>query len=306
MLKKISIIIPSLNEGDETLKTVESIKEFSNMRDIEIIVIDDYSDTGKWVDLPKYVHVIKNNFRLGRPISIQKGIDVAKYEAIMILNARMRFTQGWFEKYITHLNKYPEGLVCATCVYLNYGDDKITDEKVRKYGSTIKLFDPNAKFKVFNNNWNTLPPENGIVDVCLGASTAMTKKWWNHIHGLKGLQSWGSADAFLSMKTYMAGGESRILLDCEIGNIFRANYYEGEKQLKYKQHYPANPADTVCNKMFMIYTLLPRDRINLIYELKKCKGYEMALHWFVNNMGIMEKERQYIRSIRKRSLTFNN
>ena len=307
MLKKISIIIPSLNEGDELVKTISSINKAAKRSLYEVIVIDDASDTGKWADPPQWVKVLHNDERLGRPASVQKGVDAARYEAIIVLNARMRFTEGWIEKYLKNLNENPESLICATCVYLNYGDDEITDDKPRKYGSTLTFYDPDAKFVVFNNHWNTAKGSAALkeVDVCLGASTATTRKWWDHIHGLRGLHAWGSADAFLAVKTRMAGGKCYVMTDCEIGNIFRSDYYEGEKKIKYKQHYPASPVDTVMNKMFMIYTLLPRDKQWLVYKLKKCRGYEMALHWYANRIGEMEKERQYIRSIRKRSLTFN-
>ena len=49
MKSKLSIIIPSLNEGDQTLKTVESIKQTAKKANYEIIVINDYSDTVKFV-----------------------------------------------------------------------------------------------------------------------------------------------------------------------------------------------------------------------------------------------------------------
>jgi len=300
MYQKISIIIPSVNEGEQMIKTVQSIQDTVPKGKYEIIVINDGSDT--WEKIPG-VTTIHHEITQGRPVSVHEGVEKAKYEAILILNARMRFTEGWLDKYIDHLNKYPEGLVCATCVYLSYGDEEITDDKPRKYGSSLAIYDSHSKLKFFNNKWNTDYPEDGIVDVCLGASTAMTKKWWNKIHGLKGLYSWGSADAFLALKTKLAGGKCRVMKDVEIGNIFRGDYYEGEKKIKTKQHYPASPTHTIYNKMYMLYILFPNE-VDRIYEYSKMTGWKLALLMWVNNLGRMKAERNYLNSIKKLTLKF--
>lgn len=298
MKTKLSIIIPSCNEGEQTLKTVESIKETTKKSNYEIIVINDYSDTGKWEALPRYVRVIENGTRLGRPASIQRGIEAAKHEKVLILNARMRFRDdNWVDRYIKELDK-EKGLVCSTCVYLSFDDDNITDEKTRKYGANVKLYNKDSATKLLNLCWNHEKPGNGTVNVCLGATTATTQTWWKYIHGLRGLNSWGSADAFLSLKTWMAGGQCRIMTDVEIGNVFRK-----------KQHYPYNGIDTVYNKMYIIYVLFPtgcRQYVEPNYEkskeFRKSVFYQLALLWYVNTLGQMEKERKYLRSIRVKNV----
>lgn len=332
---KLSIIIPSCNEGEQTLKTVQSIKATAKKSNYEIIVVNDYSDTGKWVELPKYVRVIENPTRLGRPGSIQVGIDKAKYENILILNARMRFREDdWVDKYIEALKGH-KGLVCATCIYLTFDNvyiaigeknhifsvkdysleslkrhlqregieydtiiedtgDAINDYKQRKYGANVNLYDKESRFKLFNLSWNHGMPENGIVNVCLGATTATTQTWWRYIHGLQGLNSWGSADAFLSLKTWMAGGQCRVMGDVEIGNVFRR-----------EQHYPFNPIDTLYNKMYVLHTLMPMKYRGYILpndplskEFRRFKHYELALHWYLNTLGLIEQEKKYLKSIR--------
>jgi glycosyltransferase involved in cell wall biosynthesis len=328
---KLSIIIPSCNEGEQTLKTVQNIKENCKKSNYEIIVINDYSDTGKWVNLPKYVKTIENPTRLGRPASLQVGIDNAKYENILMLNARMRFNSDFVESYLQELKKH-KGLLCSACVYLTFEDvwvvkgekthifsvrdydrkalekhlksikyesiyrekgDEITENKQRKFGANINFYDPDSRFKFFNLSWNNTKPEDGRVNVCLGASTATTKSWWSYIHGLKGLHSWGSADTFLSLKTWIAGGQCRIL-DCEIGNIFRR-----------AQHYPFNPIDTLYNKMYMTHVLMPMKYRKYMLpnepenkKFKLFKHYQLALNWYLNTLGKIEQERQYIKSIR--------
>ncbi len=334
MKTKLSIIIPSLNEGDQTLKTVQSIKANAKKPNYEIIVVDDYSDTGKWVELPKYVKFIKNPTRLGRPASIQRGIEAAQHDNILMLNARMRFTEGFVDKYLEAIKKNKDSLICSTCVYLTPEDvwivkgekthvfstkdydkkalekylekediqyssilrekgDEISDNKQRKFGANVTYFDPESRMKIINMKWNHKKPEDGLVNVCLGASTATTKQWWEHIHGLQGLHSWGSADVFLSLKTWVAGGKC-IVMDGEVGNIFRK-----------EQHYPYNGIDTIYNKMYITYVLLPmsyRKYVEPQYKesklFRKSSYYELALNWYIDTLGQMEKERQYIRSIR--------
>ena len=41
---KLSIIIPSLNEGDNTLRTLESLYSVENADNMDVIVLDDLSD----------------------------------------------------------------------------------------------------------------------------------------------------------------------------------------------------------------------------------------------------------------------
>jgi glycosyltransferase involved in cell wall biosynthesis len=288
-LNKISIIIPAVNEGAYIEQTIETLYAVEDTRKFEVIIVDDCSTEPINIER-KGVKVLRNTEWSGRPISVQRGIDAAKYENIVVFNARMVFHMPWIDEYCKALKEYE--MVCATCVYLNADNQVVTDDCTRKYGANVELISKESKIGALKVQWNGTCPENELVNVCLGATTATTKKWWKHIHGLKGLHAWGTADAFISLKTWMAGGRCRVLKNVEIGNIFRST-----------QHYAYDPAATVYNKMYVIYTLLPmkyhKDAIN---ALKKATGYALALNWAMNTLGQIEKERKYYQSITKKSV----
>ena len=89
---KLSIVIPSLNEGKNIHQTIDSLYEFTK-KNFEVIVVNDCTDSYLWEDLPKRrgLKVIHNTERLGRPQSVQRGIEAARHEKFVVFNARMRF-----------------------------------------------------------------------------------------------------------------------------------------------------------------------------------------------------------------------
>ena len=91
----ISIIFPAFNEEKSIKKTISSTKEIlrkNNINPFEIIIIDDGSaDKTFEIALNENVNVIKNPHNLGYGISLKKGIDAAKYETLIIMDADLTY-----------------------------------------------------------------------------------------------------------------------------------------------------------------------------------------------------------------------
>jgi hypothetical protein len=68
----------------------------------------------------------------------------------------------------------------------------------------------------FKDEDNVIP-----VPVLLGACYICSVKFWNKIHGLEGLLSWGQDETLLSLKTWLAGSKILLIKDMIFGHIYR-------------------------------------------------------------------------------------
>ncbi|MGB1312192.1 MAG: glycosyltransferase family 2 protein [Bizionia paragorgiae] len=85
---KVSIIIPVYNQIVYTLNCLYSIKEECEQNNVEIIVINDCStdDTLKRLNTVEGISVITNEENLGFLKNINKGIEAAKGDYVLLLN----------------------------------------------------------------------------------------------------------------------------------------------------------------------------------------------------------------------------
>ena len=65
-------------------------------------------------------------------------------------------------------------------------------------------------------NKNLIP-----ISCCMGAVYASNKTWWNRIDGLKGLAKWGQDEPYMSIKTWLAGGQVFLIKDWCVGHLYR-------------------------------------------------------------------------------------
>lgn len=104
---KLSIIIPSYNTCEMTIRLVKSIK---NLKDREIIVVDNGSKDGTVREIRKMreIRVIENSTNLGFAKAINQGLKDAKGEFLLLLNSDTEAPQGMIEKMVEYLKNHPE------------------------------------------------------------------------------------------------------------------------------------------------------------------------------------------------------
>jgi len=288
----LTVVISSINECEQIRETVKSIQETS---DAQIIVIDDCS----YPKVPKMqgVRLLRNNLRKGRPANMDRGVELARTPFIFLANARMRFKKGW-DKVVEQLKKEPETIFCTTSVCLDYKNlDMNTDKK--RYGAEIHYCyrDILKGNQILEPRW--LPPkEEDIYEVpcVLGANYFITKKWYKHLKGFEGLQTWGGMDVFLSLKSWMAGGACKIIKSIEIGNIYRDEIFPD----KYKYTFIVD--DKYWNQVFTAFTLLQwGEATELLRKLHSKPHYTMLVNRIMEFMPIIQQYRQYFNNIKKRN-----
>ncbi|MDD5736880.1 MAG: glycosyltransferase family 2 protein [Candidatus Omnitrophica bacterium] len=88
-----SVIVPAYNCGEVIVKTIEALKKQSlPAEDIEVIVVDDASTDGTRAAVERYakdgsVKYLRNDERLGSGVARNRGLENAKGEYIMFLDA---------------------------------------------------------------------------------------------------------------------------------------------------------------------------------------------------------------------------
>ncbi|MFA7219284.1 MAG: glycosyltransferase [Synergistaceae bacterium] len=246
-MKDISIIMPFLNEREEPQNTIDSIYQTAHPKRFEIIAIDDCSDEASKIYESKEIKIVRNKHRIGVDACRQLGAEMATSPNLFIIDAHMRFPKGWMSRMISNIQSEPSTLWCTTCMGLGYGNMDLHRSRDRYRGADIVLL--NGSQEILEPKWrNVHAPGKYEIPCVLGANYGISKSWFEHIHGLKGLKMWGGSEMFMSLKTWMAGGCCKIDTDIHIGHKFRDNapYATGAWNITY-------------NKLYICDTILPND-----------------------------------------------
>lgn len=273
---KLTLIIPFLNEKEEVIKTVQSIRFFVKEK-VDIMVINDQSNDGYQYreELAPYnIIYIYNIERKGVAASRDYGISLCKTPYFLLLDAHMRFYDGeWVDKIVDLLDKEDRRLLCCQTRFLQKDEKGVVslDRKCPKTFGAHILFNKEHYYPyLFWNYIENKPGENiEPIPAVLGAGYAASKRYWGRIGGLKGLMSYGCDEVYMSLKAWMEGGECLLLKDIEIGHIYR-------KTSPFKR----NSDEEVYNHLLITHLLFPQS----LY----CKAHALALYknWAICNAAI--------------------
>lgn len=99
---RASIIIPVYNQLDYTEKCLEYVERYTDLRNNEIIIVDNASSDGTeeyFRQKKKYIY-IQNNNNMGFPKAANRGIRRALGAYYVVLNNDVLVTKGWLERLI--------------------------------------------------------------------------------------------------------------------------------------------------------------------------------------------------------------
>jgi glycosyltransferase involved in cell wall biosynthesis len=245
----LSIIIPA---RDESLLwfTIQRLKETRGKMPLEIIVMDDGSQTK--YDLPHSesdctIRLFRREDSLGVDASRDAGILKASNPACLVIDGHCNFwgeLNPWPEILVTHATEYPQDFGCCVCVGLagpdrydmhGYWFDDHGKHRFRQhdrcYGAHIRLKDHDGSAnRIFCDKWNSNPDlchgvKQGMVQEVgcpLGGAYLLNREWY--LDGLKrpwhGLKGWGTSEIALALPNWLMGGRN-VLLPVEIGHAFR-------------------------------------------------------------------------------------
>jgi glycosyltransferase involved in cell wall biosynthesis len=302
MLKKLTIIIPFLNEGIEIENTLKSIRKTAS-DNVEIVIINDDS-TDKFnyqLVAEKYnatYHL--NTERKGVAQSRDIGVSLIKTPYFLLIDGHMRFYENnWWDEFATNLEIDDRAVYCGNCIPLSDNGKIIKKYKLSKtYGAFVK-FDQCNPSEILDPKWisadtdiDNPTPE---IPCVLGASYALSVRYWNYIKGLNGLRYYGSDETFLSMKIWLEGGRCILLKNIAIGHIFRNT-----------APYLVTHPDIIYNKLFIAKTIFPEKAKEI--ELKIKENYR-GDYYLVNSLFEKKKEQiqldvNYYREIFTKDFSF--
>lgn len=305
-MKELTVVMPFLNEGNEPIRTIESIYATAPSELFSVIVIDDASSI-ETRGFEKFddVTYVRNETRIGVGASLTKGAYLAETPFIAIFDAHMRFrNDNWCEQLIAALRREPRTVFCTGCVGLNKGNPEVNVENANAatyYGATVVLYAYNDGPENFRNiieakwlNSKSMPNLKDELEIpcVLGANYGVSSEWFRRIKGFEGLRMWGTLTPFISLKSWLAGGKCKIIPSIGIGHYFRriAPYITPSHYLLY-------------NKMFAAKTIFPEP---LATDLVTFLGYNNDVAIAKKRIEADEKKiqeyREYYDSIFEKSI----
>lgn len=219
-MKKLTLIIPFLNEGDEVRKTVGSMLPTAGT-EIDLILVNDASTDGyDYRSIAKNYNAfyIEHTQRKGVATSRDEAIGLCRTPYFLLLDAHMRsYTTGWACLLLEILEHYKQTIFCCQTLPLDT-DGKLTTGKPSGYGAYIDFADLSVKWNAVDTN-----PGNALLPIgcLLGASYATSTHYWKYLKGLTGLRSYGYDEQLISLKCWLAGGSCYLIKEIVFGHIFR-------------------------------------------------------------------------------------
>lgn len=249
---KLTIIITCLDDYQECQSTIASIRSTAGDKP-EIIVVDDASQIPLTLE-DKNCLLLRNEERAGVAGSRHLAALHATGDLLLLVDAHMRFENGWYEAAMQRAKDRPTTMHCCTCIHLTPGNMDMAKAKGEYNGASINFYGPDRNkpdlTQFVEGIW--LPPKPGDdfpIACVMGASYLMPKDFFLHVGGLRLLRDWGYDEPYLSLKWWLAGGDIRILKTVRIGHQFRqqSSYRTDTWKLWY-------------NRLVIIKTCLPSSR----------------------------------------------
>lgn len=238
----VSIVITYHNEGQPFIEEcVAQVHKTCRLSAYEVIVVDDCSD----VPLsPLPATIVRNPVNIGVGGSFDRGIEEARGDIIIMMGDDMRFLDnGWALKLVRDVEEHPNGIICTRCVGLRREDMDIEKRKRTRpngHGCNLLL---HYKNDILCAQWAPKRKETIYkVPVVMGACYGFRKEWFKHIDGWNMYRGKGALEAFLSMKSWIFGGECLVDRTIATGHIYRD-----------KDEHKRKLSDEYYNKLLMDY-----------------------------------------------------
>ena len=226
--KALTAIIPCYNEGEELENTLKSLRDTVGQQ-VKVMVVDDCScDSFDYAQIAlKYdARYVRNTKRIGPAGSKEKGVRLCETDYFIIFDAHMRFYQhDWHQIIINELDKGQHLLLCCQTKVLSKQDGVVREkDSEHAYGAYLHMgLDALIPAARWNCNPHKETLDQGVIPCVLGASYASSVSHWRQIRGLEGLLGYGSEEPYLSLKTWLSGGQCRLLDKIVVGHIYKEN-----------------------------------------------------------------------------------
>jgi GT2 family glycosyltransferase len=212
---ELSVIVPALNEGDNLRGTVAGLNGTLPPKS-EIIVVDDGSTDGgcDFLRGTRTVRLLEPDIpgqRLGAPAARNKGAAAASGEVLIFLDAHVDVTPGWAEPLIAAALEPSVGAAAPGISVIGRPDC---------CGFGLRFSDAGLGVE-----WLPPPGEDAEAPLLPGACLTIRRALFEELGGFDtGLIRWGSEDAELSLRLWMAGYALRLVPEVTVAHLFREHH----------------------------------------------------------------------------------
>lgn len=291
-MKKLTVIIPFLNEGAEVEKTVASVLSTAS-GSVDVILINDASTDGYAYRAVAERHgcrYVEHIRRAGVAASRDEGVRLAQTPCVLLLDAHMElYDRGWDDNITALLCSNTNALLCAQTQAL------LPDRTAKGVSSCEGArVDYAAGIKARWQPAGSAVRQQGNlceVECVLGAAYAMRKDYYELLHGLRGLRSYGADEEFLSLKVRWAGGRCLLVKGWVAGHIYRAGA---------PAPYASSSVDSCYNRLLiaeLLYAGAAQRQLLLWIEQRYREAYPEAYGRIMASYGWVMRERAYLWNI---------
>ncbi|WP_287131648.1 glycosyltransferase [Bacteroides sp.] len=296
MSKKLTVIIPFLNEGMEVAHTVASIRQYAADR-VEILVINDASNhlyDYEEMLKPYSATYLRNEERLGIAACRDLGVSLIQTPYFLFLDAHMRFyREGWAEQIADYLDEDDRRLLCCqTYALVKDESDEVIPLSGRgvSYGAYISFQDAN----LLSPKWiftEDPEPEKELIDIpCVfGAAYAASKRYWIYLRGLEGLIRYGFDETYISLKVWLEGGRCQLIKNIEAGHIYRT-----------RSPYRVCQDELMYNRLWIAALLLPDELEEKVFSICRHQNeplYQKMLQLLDEHKDLLAELKEHYKQI---------
>lgn len=247
ILPKVSLVIPTHNEGQDVLDTVDCILRHSGHALQQLIVVDDGSTDHSASALKKLAATGKIELHVGQGLGAigarNKGASMASGDIIGFIDAHCYTPQDWLTPLLTvfveqpHISALSPVISCTkNLMAKGYGATWIDDELAM--------------------HW--LGPTEQITDVPFigGAATFVRKAIFDQLNGFdNGIVQWGYEDIELSIRLWLFGHQVVVVPSSIIYHKFRTKF-----------RYDLDFSDVLYNKLRLIFLHFDGERLRRLWR----------------------------------------
>lgn len=217
----VSIVVPTHNEGEWLIRTINSINSTRAGVDYEIIVVDDCSTDGSTEAARgmERVRVIRPCMEpTGCVVARNRGAAVSEGEYLCFVDSHVLVIEDWLSRLVSTSQVYRDSALVSGNIY---SSDKTDDPEVtrQQYAYSLKNWLTASHWYYYGENKFEAPYQTPL---CPAGLMLTHRDHFNRLGGFSELiRRWGGTDVEISMKNYFYGGVNVVNPDVWIYHYFK-------------------------------------------------------------------------------------
>jgi glycosyltransferase involved in cell wall biosynthesis len=281
-LGKVSVVIPSYNEGENLVDTVRCVLDHASYEDFEVLVVDDGSTDGSGDRVSRFLgsngqmQVLRTP-GLGVAGARNWGAQAARGDILIFLDAHSYTPPGWMASLVSPLSNPQVGMVGPAFASLQHGNDA--------QGLGVIWRDASLEIEWLPRQGEEPYP----VPLLTGGCQVIRRSDFQKLGGYdSGMTRWGSEDQELSLRTWLMGYQLVVQPQAVIYHLFRERH-----------PYPVEESKILYNRLRMALLHLSLDRVGRVIEYhKEMPSFSQSLVLLLEN-DTMTRRRQ-LEQVRQR------